>query len=160
MNYLYFCETIFNNNMKNLIFALPLLVALLFVACGGDSKKPKDVALAFANAMAKQDYDAAKKYATEDTQKFIDMAKGMAGEKKPGKTPKYVVVSESISGETATVKLKNTAEGDKENEISLKKVKGKWLVSMDKQQMTNKDNTKKDENKENNENKEKKPMGN
>lgn len=144
--------------MKNLIFALPVLVALLFVACGG-GKKPKDVALAFANAMAKQDYDAAKKYATEDTQQFITMVKGMAGEEKPGKTPKYVVVSEKISGETATVKLKNTADGDKESEISLKKVKGKWLVS-DKQQMTNKDNTKKDENKENNENKEKKPMGN
>lgn len=143
MNYLYFCETIFKNNMKNLIFALPVLVALLFVACGGGGKKPKDVALAFANAMAKQDYDAAKKYATEDTQKVIDLIKGMAGEKKPGKTPKYVVVSEKISGETATVKLKNTAEGDKESEISLKKVKGKWLVS-----------------KENNENKEKKPMGN
>lgn len=139
--------------MKNLIFALPVLVALLFVACGGGGKKPKDVAIAFANAMAKQDYTTAKKYATEDTKKTIDLIKGMAGEKKPGKTPKYVVVSENISGESATVKLKNTADGDKESEVSLKKVKGKWLVSMDKQQMTNKDNTKKDTN-ENNEKKE------
>ncbi len=122
-----------SKNMKNLIFVLPVFVILLFVACGGGAKKPKDVAIAFANAMAEQDYETAKKYATEDTKKAIDLVKGMAGEKKPGKTPKYVVVSENISGENATVKLKNTADGDKESEVLLKKVKGKWLVSMDRQ---------------------------
>jgi hypothetical protein len=137
--------------MKNLILALPVLVVLLFVACGGGGKKPKDVALSFANAMAKQDYETAKKYVIEDSKKAIDLVKGLAGEKKTNKVPNFVVVSESISGETATVKLKNTADGDKESEVSLEKVKGKWLVSMDKQQMINKDNN---ENNNNNEKKE------
>lgn len=136
--------------MKNLIFVLCVWAILLFSACGGGSKKPKDVALAFANAMAKRDYETAKKHATEDTKKVIDLIKGMAGEKKQDKTPSYTVVSESISGDKATVKLKDTANGGKENELTLKKVDGKWLVAMDKQEMTNKDNTKKDEN--NNEN--------
>lgn len=134
--------------MKSLIFLLPVCVVLLFTACGGGSKKPKDVALAFANAMAKQDYETAKKHATEDTKKVIDLIKGMAGEKKQDKTPSYTVVSESISGDKATVKLKDTANDGKESEVTLKKVDGKWLVAMDKQQMTNKDNTKKDEKKE------------
>lgn len=147
--------------MKNLIFALTVFVGLFLAACGGGSKKPKDVALAFVNAMANRDYESAKKYATEDTKKAIDMIKGMAAAEKPkGNKPKYEIVSENISGETATVKLKDAANGDKESEVYLKKVKGKWLVSMDKQQMTNKDNTKKDnnENNTNTDDKEKKKL--
>lgn len=122
--------------MKNLIFVLTVLITLLFSACS--SKKPKDIAIDFANAMAEQDYVTAKKYATEDTQKTIDLFKGMAGEKKPGNTPKYVVISENINGENAIVKLKNTADGNEENEVHLKKVKGKWLVFIDNPQITNK----------------------
>lgn len=114
--------------MKNLIFGWLALNMFWFVACNS-GKKPKEVAIAFSEAMAKQDYETAKKYATEDSQKFIDLIKGMAGEKKQDKIPKYIVVSEIINGETATVKLRDTAHNNAENEIYLKKVEGKWLIN-------------------------------
>lgn len=114
--------------MKNLIFAWLALNMFWLIACSS-GKKPKEIAIAFSEAMAKQDYETAKKYATEDSQKFIDLMKGMAGEKKQDKAPKYVVVSETISGETATVKIKDTANNNTENEIYLKKVEGKWLIN-------------------------------
>lgn len=127
--------------MKNLSYVLGLaLVMVLAIACGkkGSNKAPKDVAITFAKAMSRGDYDAAKAVSTEQTKKAIDQVKQLAATNQNAKKEgDYEVKSENIDGDNATVKLLNKLD-NKESDVYLKKESGQWLVSMDKQQITNK----------------------
>lgn len=127
--------------MKNLSYILGLLLlVMLAVACGKKKggSSPKDVAITFAKAMSRGDYDAAKAVSTEETKKAIDQVKSMAATNQDTKKEgDYEVKSENIDGNNATVKLLNKLD-NKESDVYLKKVNDKWMVSMDKQQITNK----------------------
>ncbi|MDW8346233.1 MAG: DUF4878 domain-containing protein [Bacteroidia bacterium] len=126
------------------------LVVLAAAACKGkkqSGKSPEEVAITFAKAMSRGDYETAKSVSTEETKKAIDQVKQMAmtnqNAKKEGD---FEVKSKNVEGDNATVKLFNKLD-NKESDVYLKKVNGKWLVSMDKQQITNKGgDVKKDEN--------------
>ncbi|MCS7075322.1 MAG: DUF4878 domain-containing protein [Bacteroidia bacterium] len=121
--------------MKQFILGTAILFILFFSSCTKESKKRKEVSIAYANAMAKQDYETAKKYCTEESKKSIDWVKGMieAPENKQKiQGPKYAFVSETLSDNTAIVKLKEIDSTAKEIEIVLKKINGEWLVSIEK----------------------------
>jgi len=118
---------------KNIHSLLVLSIVALFFACGkGDS--PSSITEKFLTAISKQDYDAAKSYGTDDTDRLLNM---MSGFKKMGAEPfmaeaKFDVVDESITGDEAKVKVK--VEGQqKEMVFNLQKEDGKWKVAMNKE---------------------------
>ncbi|MFN8143085.1 MAG: DUF4878 domain-containing protein [Bacteroidia bacterium] len=115
---------------------LAISVFILFFSCGkGDS--PRAVADSFLKAFHEQDFEAAKKYGTEDTRKLMET---MAGFSKmvqdSGQTAevKYEIISEKIEGDNAVVMYK---EEGKEGEIplNLMRVDGKWKVNMTKESL-------------------------
>jgi hypothetical protein len=115
--------------IKSILFS----VILIFTACsGGDS--PKAVAEKYLNAIGSYDFDAAKKYGTEDTGKLLDMMSGFA-KMVPDSTKddiRFTILDERIDGEKAVVIYKEEGE-DAEVSLSLLRVDGKWKVNMTKE---------------------------
>ncbi len=125
---------------KNIFKISTLIIALFVVACSGGNK-PKDAASNFLSAVDKMDFEGAKKYATEDTGKLLDMMAGfaqMAPEKKDKPETKFEITNEVIDGDNATVTYKEEGK-DEEQTIKLAKVDGKWLVAISKDDMNAKD---------------------
>lgn len=110
-----------------------LSVIIGFIACGG-SDTPRSVAEKFLKSMSTEDFETAKKYGTEETEKLLDM---MAGFKKMSadstkRELKFEITREKVEGENATIYYK---EEGKEGELQLpmKKMDGKWKVLLTKE---------------------------
>ena len=119
-------------NINNSIFRI-LFIAIIFAACTG-SDTPHSLAEKFLKAMSIQDYETAKKYGTEETEKLLEM---MSGFKKmsadsAGKDLKFEIIREKIEGDNAIIYYK---EEGKEGELQLPIVKeeGKWKVLLSKE---------------------------
>jgi hypothetical protein len=111
-----------------------LMICFLF-ACSGNS--PKSVAENFLKAMNKMDFDGAKKYGTEDTNKMLDMLSGFAKmmpDSAKKEDVKMEITSEKIEGDKATYTYKEEGK-DGDQTINLVKVDGKWKVAMSKDDM-------------------------
>ncbi len=113
-------------------FALLSALLLIFISCGkGDS--PKSITEKFLSSISAGDYDAAKKYGTEDTDRLLDF---MSSFKKMGVEPganemKFEIIDEKITGDEAVVNVK--VEGHTKDQIfNLIKEEGKWKVAMTK----------------------------
>ena len=116
--------------MKQFVkFALLAVCATFFAGCGSS---PEDVAVDFMKAVAKPDLKAAAEMATPDTAALLNMAAGMGGaEAHPN--AKFKVISSTVNGDTAKVKIQVTDDGETdEEELDLKKIDGDWKVSMPK----------------------------
>ncbi|MFN8164864.1 MAG: DUF4878 domain-containing protein [Bacteroidia bacterium] len=115
----------------NSLFLSCLIVFSLFSCSGGDA--PKSITEKFLSAVSSGDYEQARKYGTEDTDRLLDT---MEGFKKMGADPgatdiKFEVVDEKITGESAVVTVK--IEGHtKEQTFNLIREQGKWKVAMTK----------------------------
>jgi hypothetical protein len=113
---------------KDLRHLIPFLIFFVLVACTGNS--PKGVAEEYLKAFNKQDYEKAKKYATEDTQKLLDMFTNLAA-LTPDSLKRdldFKVTGERIQGDTAYVEYKSEGS-DKLQSLTLRKVDGKWKVA-------------------------------
>lgn len=109
--------------MKKIIGLFVLASFFLTVGCGGPST-PEAAAEKFAKAMAKHDWDAAKKVSTEQTHVMIDAMKQFAGSGK-GED----ITCENMQCEVDGDKAKCTYETDgKKETLTLVKQDGKWLV--------------------------------
>jgi len=116
---------------KELRHLIPCLLFFVLVACTGHS--PKGVAEEYLKAFNKQDYEKAKKYATEDTQKLLDMFTSLAA-LTPDSLKRdldFTVVGERIQGDTAYVDYKSEGSS-KLQSLTLLKVDGKWKVAASK----------------------------
>ncbi|MFM7813096.1 MAG: hypothetical protein ACKO66_01115 [Flavobacteriales bacterium] len=127
---------------RTVISAFAIAFAWMMTSCsGGDT--PKVVATKFLTASSENNYDEAKKYATEETGQVLDlvasMAKTMGGDTKKEKET-FEVISEKIEGENATVTYKKAGD-DAEQTLKLKKVSGDWKVSMSKEDMNKDEST-------------------
>ncbi len=123
------------NNITSRYLLLPVIV-FIFACTGNDT--PGSVAEKFLKAMSSQDFETAKKYGTEETEKLLDM---MSGFKKmsadsTGKNLKFEIIREKIEGENAIIYYK---EEGKEGELQLPMVKadGKWKVLLSKESINN-----------------------
>ena len=108
------------------------IVIFLFSCSGGDS--PKAVAEKYLKAIGSYDFDAAKKYGTEDTGKLLEMMSGFA-KMVPDSTKddiQFTILDERIDGEKAVVIYKEDGE-EAEVTLNLLKVEGKWKVNMTKE---------------------------
>ena len=119
-------------NNKYLIRIL-LFIAITTSACGGKDT-PRSLAEKFLKAMSIQDYETAKKYGTEETEKLLDM---MSGFKKmsvdsSGKDLKFEILREKIEGDNAIIYYKEEGK-DGELQLPIVKVEGKWKVLLSKE---------------------------
>lgn len=120
--------------MKKTTHSILILVTVTLLFACGKSDSPSSITEKFLTAISKQDYDAAKTYGTDDTDRLLNM---MSGFKKMGADPfmadaKFDVVDESITGDEAKVKVKVDGNS-KEMVFNLQKEDGKWKVAMNKE---------------------------
>ncbi len=124
--------------MKKQLRNLGTLILIgFFMACMGGSDAPKAVAEKFLKASVKMNFDEAKKYATEETGKLLDMMKQMSAmmpDSLKNKETKITMGEEKIDGDNAVVAYKEEGK-EMEQKLSLKKSEGKWLVSISKEGM-------------------------
>lgn len=133
--------------MKKSFFSLLALAFITLVAACGGSESPKSVAEKFLQATSELKFEDAKKYCTPETGKFLDMMSSLTSmmpDSAKNKKSKFEMVSEDIKEDVATVVYTENGKPDQQS-IKLKKVEGKWLVSMGKEDMKNKDGKKEPE---------------
>ncbi len=121
-----------------------LLVVIAFFSACNSGNNPKAVAEKFLTATNQCKFDEAKKYCTPETGKLLDMMSGfaaMAPDSIKNKKVDIKMLDEKIEGDVATVTYSDKAK-DKPSTIKCKKVNGKWLVSMGKEDMQGKDDKK------------------
>jgi len=128
------------NKMKKILFSLAFVAfaAMAIVSCGGKSD-PKSVAISFLEARNKMDYKTAKKYGTPETGKMLEMLESFSSMvpdsvKNLSKNSKVVIKGEpKIEGDKCTLVATNTIGGESKDEnVTLVKKDGKWLVNMSK----------------------------
>lgn len=117
--------------MQKVVRIVFLILVVSFIVSCGNSNNPKDVAMKFTKYIVNEEYEKAAELGTSDTKQMINFMAMMAGdgEKSSGKSPKIKHVSTKIDGDNAVVVLSSAGE---EQEISLVKIDGKWLVQMEK----------------------------
>ena len=126
--------------MKKILFSLAIVAfaAMTIVSCGGKND-PKTVAKSFLEARNKMDYKTAKKFGTPETGKMLEMLESFSSMvpdsiKNLTKNSKVVIKGEpKIEGDKCTVVATTTIAGESKDEnVTLVKIKGKWLVNMTK----------------------------
>lgn len=120
------------------VFSLPFCLAIFITSCNWNS--PKKTAEKFLVASDKMNYEEAKKFSTDETDKLLDMMAGlskMAPEHK-GEKHTFTIIDEKIDGDAASVTYKESGK-DEEQLIHLKKVDGDWLVDISKSDLSSKD---------------------
>ncbi|MBL0342098.1 MAG: DUF4878 domain-containing protein [Bacteroidetes bacterium] len=126
--------------MKNVLKYLTILTLIGFIAaCSGDS--PKKTAEKFLNAFNQRNFPEARKYATIETNKLVDLMENLSkmsqtSDSTSGK--KIEIIDERIEGEVAYVTFKEEGATETE-ELKLKKVDGKWLAHVTKEDIAAKD---------------------
>nr|WP_314560919.1 DUF4878 domain-containing protein [uncultured Capnocytophaga sp.] len=118
--------------MKKLFLSLFLLGSLFLVSCSGNS--PKAVAEKFMKAIYDYDFKEAQKYCDQPTAQMLSALEGFskAVPEKEKKVKKFTITKEEINGDTAKVYFKTEGE-EKEDTVDLKKIDGKWLVTVNKE---------------------------
>ncbi len=121
--------------MKRILIACASVVVLL-AACG-KSNDLKSVATNFFKALSDKKIDEAAKYATADSKQMLDLMKmGMEMDKSGKKDSTFDINNlefgePKITGETATMSIKNKKENDT-MDFTFKKEGGEWKIAFDK----------------------------
>jgi len=121
--------------MKKLMsIGFVLLFSFFMVSCGGSSDNPQDVAKAFMEALADQDYDKAKDLGTENTVMMIGMIEGMAGmaEGEEAEAGELTWGDTEIDGDSAVCYYSEEGK-EGQQQVDLIKVDGDWKVDMKKE---------------------------
>jgi hypothetical protein len=104
------------------------IAALLLSSC---SSGPEATAKKFTENLAMGKVNEAKKYTTESTGKFLDLASGFGG-LPVNPNFKFVPVKDSVVDNTAWITYKNET-GKVQEKLMLVKIEGEWLVHMEKE---------------------------
>lgn len=138
--------------MKKVSVLLKVLIlglSLLLVSCGKESGGPEEVTEKFLGHVNKLEFKEAKEYCDEKTGSLIDMLAGLSGmakdlPKDKKEDIKVEILKTDIKDDVATVTYKQTGEGEsKESKLILKKIDGKWKVSMNKEDAKKEEGAKK-----------------
>jgi hypothetical protein len=121
--------------MKKIIASTSILLSVLvFLFACRNTDTPKSIAEKFLKSMSTEDFETAKKYGTEETEKLLDM---MAGFKKMSADSakhemKFEITREKVEGENATVYYKEEGKSG-ELQLPMVKIDGKWKVLLTKE---------------------------
>lgn len=122
-----------------------VFIFLVYCMTGCQKNTPSYVALQFLEAINNNDFAKAKKYCTEDAKKLMEVMENMMKmvpkeQLQKSKLKESIsVLREEIAGDKALVVYKSS-KSEKEEMLKMKKVNGKWLVSMDKGDLGDKKN--------------------
>ncbi len=125
---------------KTLSSFLFLLTVLLLHACSMRDS-PGDAAGKFLNAFNERDFEKARKYATPETIKLVDLMENLTKlSQGTDSLPKASINinGERIEGDIAYVTFTESGS-DQPQEIQLKKIDGQWLVHITKEDIAAKD---------------------
>lgn len=121
--------------MKKFFLAITMFGAITLVnSCKTSGGDPKPVLVNFMEALNKQDFEEAKKYATAESASILDMTKNMGAKKEnTGKydISKLEIGDANINGDMATIPVK-VKENNMVLNYNLKKESGAWKVAFDK----------------------------
>ena len=120
--------------MKKLFIAIFFAGAAFLPGCKSGGGDPKPVLINFMEALNRQDFEGAKKYATAESASILDMTKGMGAKKdSTGKfdLSKLEIGDAKIESDMATIPVKVKENGMVMN-YKLKKESGAWKVAFDK----------------------------
>lgn len=126
-------------------YLVVIFISLMYFTVGCKKNSPSYVALQFIEALNNNDFTKAKKYCTEDTKKLMEIMEGMmkmVPKEQLQKTKikqEITILREEIAGDRALIVYKSS-KSDKEEQLKMKKIDGKWLVSMDKGDLGGKKN--------------------
>ena len=127
--------------MKKLILSLFLIGSLMLTSCSGNS--PKTVAEKFMTAVNANNFDEAGKYCDAQTSQllksFSEFMKSVPSSdaKNEQLFKGFKITKVEENGDTAKVFYTTEDSSGKENALDLKKVDGKWIVSMNKENKEN-----------------------
>ncbi len=112
-----------------LLFAVVCLLCIISACNVVSSASPKETLTKFLTAMEHGDFKEAKKYATSDSQSFLDMAaKSTNGAADLYKDQDFNVTDKvNVNGDEATVEVKNNSAGQGAK-FRLQKEGGAWKV--------------------------------
>jgi len=122
-----------------------IFISLIYFTAGCKKDSPSHVASQFLEAINNYDFTKAKKYCTEDTKKLMEVMEGMMKMvpkeqlQKSKVKQEITVLREEIAGNKALIIYKSS-KSEKEEQLKMKKIDGKWLVSIDKGDMGDKKN--------------------
>jgi len=115
---------------------LPTILSCFVLLSGCNWNSPSKVAKAYLEAVNDQDYETARKYATEDTRKLLNMFSSLASI-----TPDSVkrgfdfeITGERVTGDTAYVSYRMEESG-RQQELKLVRLDGRWKVAASKDVM-------------------------
>jgi hypothetical protein len=120
--------------LLQLCFAL-LLAGIMMVSCNKGG--PKDVATKWLTSFNQMDYETAKKYSTDDTKKFLSELDELYkilpdSSKKEMKNVTVTVKDVKEDGDKAVATFTTSLDPGKDQQLSLVKQGGKWLVQFSK----------------------------
>lgn len=122
---------------KSLLILLCSL-SMLTVSCKKEPS-PEEVARKFLNAFNERKYDEARKFATPETGKLIDvmekLTEDLRTQEEHASPPSIEVLGHIIDGDKATVTFRESETGE-EQELSMKMVDGKWFVHITKEDIS------------------------
>ena len=127
--------------MKKLFLSLFLIGSLMLTSCSGNS--PKTVAEKFMTAVNANNFDEAGKYCDAQTSQllksFSEFMKSVPSSdaKNEQLFKGFKITKVEENGDTAKVFYTTEDSSGKENAHDLKKVDGKWIVSMNKENKEN-----------------------
>lgn len=109
-------------------------IAVLMIACSGESNGPEKTAEKYLKHLAEGNYDEAGKLGTDDTKQMLNFLKSLSGGQKPEKASevKNIKCTVGEGGETAECTYCCNDQGA-DDKITLKKVENNWLVDMKKE---------------------------
>lgn len=118
-----------------LIVTLTLLAGLLAGSGCSNENSPRDVAENFLSYYGKNEFDQAKQYGTEETDRLLDMMNGFNKMMADSllKERRYEIISEKVEGNVATVVYRESDSNEPSQSMTLIREDGKWMVSMNKE---------------------------
>ena len=123
-----------NKKIRNFFL---ILISIFLINCTGKDTA-RSVAEIFLKAMSTEDFETAKKYGTQETERLLDMMSGFTkmSVDSARKEMKFEIIKEEQLGENATIFYK---ENGREGELQLPMVKidGKWKVLLTKESINN-----------------------
>jgi hypothetical protein len=125
--------------MKNFFTIISL--SCLILACG-DRDSPRAVAENFLKAISTHDYDGARKYGTEETERFLDMISGFHKmmPDSVNREKKYEITRETMDGDRAVIYFKEQGRPG-EQPLPMIKQDGRWKVIKSKESINSADDS-------------------
>jgi hypothetical protein len=127
--------------MKSKIINCVFVLLILSTAGCLNSDSPRSVAEKFLKAISTQDYETAKKYGTEETERLLEQMSGyskMIPDSLRPKELRFDITREEVSGDNAVIFYREDGR-EGELQLPLVKLEGKWKVLLSKESINSSD---------------------